>query len=1222
MKISSCNQTPAPRGIKSLQTNQKQIYSIMENTQESLDQRRRRLLEELQLLDQQIAESSGIQQQPAPKHDVPETESTQQAPQENIEENNENQQLQSNTSPQVDQISSNETETDVQPTVSPNFCFYEKRKGVVDLGRGYEYLTCTLYALKFGLDENVSDFRMTTNNKKCGDFDDIEIEATFKNGKRSTFLFQLKHKFNKEYITESLLTNETIHKNKKQQKSKFYLPHYLQSISNFEKQDEDLHFILYTNSQAAIKGGSELSFNKKYTSLLVEDSSNLEYKELLVNSDDDENKIFKVKPNGDSETEELKSVANVCSKFYFFTNQDDIESVKGSLKVKLDNLLQSQYDILDPFLQFMEYWWSENFVLTKHLLLVKLTELALSPYIKTLTGKRTSEKTDLLKRAIMDFEMTIVGKSQEEIVVNMWKEVEENNDCNTSPLDQYAQQRKTELSRVQKAKILWHWGKIPLIITVDKSNANVVERVMKLLHKSLQNKKVLLLTDDSNYQFHGWSIFKTLSDIIENHPNEEYCSNIKNKFNVSLQGRNYIPLRHLLQTDINIARYVRTEDLFVMSQCQYMLIGKQVEKPPDLYIPRTVYANFINIQQIFKLAGLMRSNAIIINCHKSFTNRLVKYFEVIELSDYLSTEIVKLNNNCIFVSTKSKCGDKKFDEFCEKSKEQNVYLLQVVDQKYCILIRRRGKQTPFRFRRKCIEEANIFAKFKDLLNVFCAPPGMGKTSLLKILNYNCPRDCWAVNIDLINYNSVFAKESNLRELLHYFIEVKDSQDDLLTKHIISTLLRDKKMHVFFDGLDEVHSNYVKLVMDCIQHLFAEGVNVWVTSRENLREQLSQTLNIVPIDIEEIRRNEQKSYIYDRLIDKYQPEEIQKITTAMSDSVDLNRSQALLGIPLQLYIITEMFVNNKQVYEDLMQEGLFVLTKMYRMFFDGKIESCYKKVIGDNQEHQLGVIRFLLKQYELVAVKTCLDASDFEKLALNTQESQEFIDELKSNGDKYGIIKNINEYEEVVFNHQTYAEYFASVWFKKHQDKVRLLGGNFFSKRYENLRIMFDVMMAEKNPLHLAVIYKDIHQCEKQIENVGTKDEAGRNALHIACSYGINYPEDEARINRESTTYTKIIAMLFGKPEIKIKIAERDDLFNFDCVEYALASKCLYVIETLFEKSLLTFQGLQTSVFQFYDEKALVYYAAQMGYFNLFFEITTSNSSIEKNKSIVCCALQF
>ena len=42
----------------------------MENTQESLDERRRRLLEELQLLDQQIAESSGFQQQPAPKQDV------------------------------------------------------------------------------------------------------------------------------------------------------------------------------------------------------------------------------------------------------------------------------------------------------------------------------------------------------------------------------------------------------------------------------------------------------------------------------------------------------------------------------------------------------------------------------------------------------------------------------------------------------------------------------------------------------------------------------------------------------------------------------------------------------------------------------------------------------------------------------------------------------------------------------------------------------------------------------------------------------------------------------------------------------------------------------------------------------------------------------------------------------------------------------------------------
>ncbi|KAJ3652752.1 hypothetical protein Zmor_018689 [Zophobas morio] len=233
------------------------LENSRENSQDSLEEKRRKLLEELQLVDQQLAQrevENSTLQRLSTSH-ISENENTDQLPEKN----------QKDITPQTEQISL--SEENVLSTDSSNFKFYKKRKGVVDFGKGYEYLTCALYALKLGLDDDVSDFHMTTNNEDWGDFDDIEIQATFKNGKRSIFLFQLKHKFNKDCITENLLTNEIIHKNKKQQKSKFYLPHYLQSISNLEKQDEDLHFILYTNSQTAIRDGSVLSFKKKYPTL-------------------------------------------------------------------------------------------------------------------------------------------------------------------------------------------------------------------------------------------------------------------------------------------------------------------------------------------------------------------------------------------------------------------------------------------------------------------------------------------------------------------------------------------------------------------------------------------------------------------------------------------------------------------------------------------------------------------------------------------------------------------------------------------------------------------------------------------------------------------------------------------------------------------------------------------------------------------------------------------
>ena len=79
----------------------------------------------------------------------------------------------------------------------------------------------------------------------------------------------------------------------------------------------------------------------------MEDCNSLEHKEFLTNSQSDKIRIFKVKPNVGADTEELKKVENACNKFYFFTNQDDIGSVKRNVKVMLDDILQGQYIVFD-----------------------------------------------------------------------------------------------------------------------------------------------------------------------------------------------------------------------------------------------------------------------------------------------------------------------------------------------------------------------------------------------------------------------------------------------------------------------------------------------------------------------------------------------------------------------------------------------------------------------------------------------------------------------------------------------------------------------------------------------------------------------------------------------------------------------------------------------------------------------------------------------------------
>ncbi|KAJ3652679.1 hypothetical protein Zmor_018623 [Zophobas morio] len=231
--------------------------------------------------------------------------------------------------------------------------------------------------------------------------------------------------------------------------------------------------------------------------------------------------------------------------------------------------------------------------------------------------------------------------------------------------------------------------------------------------------------------------------------------------------------------------------------------------------------------------------------------------------------------------------------------------------------------------------------------------------------------------------------------------------------------------------------------------------------------------------------------------------------------------------------------------------------MYKIFFDGKLKSSRKKVVGEHQDHQIILMGFLVKLYEILALKTCLNTLDFEKLrGLSDMDTDEHVSEIKKNGDKYGIIKDVTQSGEAVFYHQTFAEYFACSWLQSNRDKILLLRDEIFSNRYENLRLMLDIMLAEKNPLHLAIIYKSIDHFEKST-NINIKDAGGRTALHLVCTYGMKHPEVlVAEINREEGWYLQMTNRLIED----LSVFAIDVLFKFDCLDYSIACKCLYSLE--------------------------------------------------------------
>ncbi|KAH0817450.1 hypothetical protein GEV33_005341 [Tenebrio molitor] len=124
---------------------------------------------------------------------------------------------------------------------------------------------------------------------------------------------------------------------------------------------------------------------------------------------------------------------------------------------------------------------------------------------------------------------------------------------------------------------------------------------------------------------------------------------------------------------------------------------------------------------------------------------------------------------------------------------------------------------------------------------------------------------------------------------------------------------------------------------------------------------------------------------------------------------------------------------------------------------------------------------------------------FQKLDLDLRRAHRFLNQIKNNKDTFGIVTKVNDEGKAVFEHFTYGEYFAARFFSSESNfhKARLIREELFSKRHENLMMILNVILAEDNPLHLAVIYRNVDQIAKHIENENVYDKAGRNPLHLA-----------------------------------------------------------------------------------------------------------------------------
>jgi hypothetical protein len=504
---------------------------------------------------------------------------------------------------------------------------------------------------------------------------------------------------------------------------------------------------------------------------------------------------------------------------------------------------------------------------------------------------------------------------------------------------------------------------------------------------------------------------------------------------------------------------------------------------------------------------------------------------VIDVQDYLKSK--QISKGPTIISTNEECSKQLLQYVLEKSNKDSVVCLRISEDNSFLII--------------SIEENQIHCLNRPV-NILCADPGVGKTTMLKKLRNECDSRFWTIDVDLKTLDEFFFKaKHDGDELLGRLIVGNENSFSKCIKYVF---LQSKKVYFFFDGLDEVEMSCVNNVLDFIKKLSFEGFHIWISSRKNLKTKLEDHFCKVVMDMEEIEEEQQKFYIKYRLMKEYNHEQIENIISKVFHSFDIDNICQILSKVLHLYIITQIFLDDKKLYQK-MNEHTFVFTKMYDLFFRGRFKHNRDKEGSKNPHLSLVKVEDILKIYEHLAVHSLFGEKILEKLNLDLTQVRSSLNDFKTNKDILGIVTKVSDEGKALFEHFTYREYIAARFFINNFDKARLIREELLSDRRKNLMKVLSVILAEDNPLHLAVIYRNVDQIEKYLDDKNIYDKAGRNPLHLATFIEPRCVDRKScmiNVSIEAREYLTNIGIL--KRMVKFNYADCDKLFQLNVLEIA------------------------------------------------------------------------
>ncbi|KAJ3646951.1 hypothetical protein Zmor_024507 [Zophobas morio] len=1130
---------------------------------------------------------------------------------------------------------------------------FKKKSGTTNRGQEYENVVLAFVVLELIKDVETKKFHVSSNEEGFGAFDDIVIKTESDKG-IDIKAVQIKHSENKILSTKTLIS-----KNKD-----FSISKYFRTFQEIEEKANE--FILFTNRAfeydehtillleegelsiipVKVKAASELAteIDSAYQFKIIEEDWNVE---MLL---------------------KIREYQKFFSKFYLYTDQKNVESLKKSVTENFKTTYCSDEEIFEKFLKRLIQWNIKEDTkekLNKEWVERMIALLLLSSYIKPLSSGSVNvvsvnDKMKIFREAVSLFKITLLEKESYENLTSVWDDIRKDKNFDFTELENVTKRYFPAVTSIDNENIdqvdpkifiqlLWLTDKCPLIIRQHEN----VEKAIQLC----PDKKFILIREGKKENWmENNAVFQNLSNLKDK---PDLCERLMQNFTVSIQGKEELDLATAFEKSDEFLVGVTTDNLVEMlnGPCY---IGGEREILPKPYIERSLFRNTINIKY---LETFWENTIIILNCDDNFdkVKNKLKQCKLIDVNNFLHMKnqnsknqtseqryMSKSNPTQCKINFNSEKSNLSSTVYIGNSNLNNLELEQIYNENreakqihYFKLskdynlqwVKSKGDVSDlevYKLHEKyCTNENKLWcSRLDNNINLICGDPGMGKTELMKSCKNKCSPKHWTIIINPTDVHSFFeslefSETTNYTDLFEKFI-VNEKIRSLknLEQRFFEMCVKKNNVVYVWDALDEIiEERFLESVSKIILGFSAKRFLQWVTSRGHLKLFLEKKFNVLALSINQFDEQEQENYVRKRLAFFVSADKIEIAIEKIKSLFAIIEHVNILGIPLQIFMVTELIRQNKHKYLNLI-ENTFLLTDLYKYFIEEMSNNFYKdKLAFDGKNRHMKVMIREGKQEIL---------SNYQRVALSVTFSEEILKQLNVER-KEKILKNyasvglLSEFQNdnLHFIHGSFVEYLVALYFSKNLDNFRdIIGDLIFNAKYNNVRFFFDMLLAKNSEAHIAVLYKNYELLQTYDEDTLTrKDEGGRSALHLISSWGQRHPRlkvtvengkcvvhEDSNFNKQAETeaYFETVTYLQNKNNVE----EHDNLLDATPLFYARKSESLgaEIILLQAKKNELNHPSNSPN-----DMINILYYSSLLGYDQVCELFTSQEKKTRKNR---------